>query len=75
MTGDARSRSTIVRDEAAKALVSSGRPMHYKELAVALESILKSFERPFSPKDLNTALHGDPQRRFTRVGKGAWQLK
>lgn len=69
-----KSKRDQIRDAVEELLRRNGRPMHNTELAGAVLSGLGLAGR-VKPKDLNTALHDDPQGRFARVGRGVWALK
>lgn len=67
------SKRDRIRDLAEAAIRKAGGPMHNTDLADFILPKLQTGESA-SAKDINTALHDDPQGRFTRVGKGTWAL-
>lgn len=62
-----------MRDAAERVLREAGTSLHISEIARRVLPTL-GLADDVADKDFNTALHDDPRRRFTRVGKGQWQL-
>jgi hypothetical protein len=67
------SKRDRMRAEAARLLRDAdGQALHVSEIASRILPALGLTS--VSVKDLNTALHDDPERRFVRVAKGTWKL-
>lgn len=67
------SKRDRIPDEAAYFLRSADGPTHVSLIASAVLARLGLADE-VKVKDVNTALHDDPQRRFVRVDAGTWVL-